>query len=73
MAIDQLHPSIKYKALPHMYHLLRNLIHDTDELIYETRTDSQTQRTDLRLPSRNGLRWSERLGLADVSYYIQNG
>ena len=71
MATDHLHPSIKYKALPRMYHLLWNLIYDTDELIYETGADSQ--RTDLRLPSRKGLRWSERLGLADVSYYIQNG
>ena len=71
MAIDQLHPNIKYKALPHMYHLMWNLIYDIDELIYEIRTDSQ--RTDLRLPSMKGLRWSQRLGLTDVSYYIQNG
>ena len=49
MVTDQLHPSIKYKALPHMYHLTWNLIYHTDELIYETGTDSQTQRTDLKL------------------------
>ena len=29
---------------------VRNLKHDTNELIYETETDSQTQRKDLWLP-----------------------
>ena len=42
---------------------------------HETETDSQTQRTDLWLPrgSGAGKGWSERLGLADANYYIQNG
>ena len=31
--------------------IMWNLDYDTDELIYETVTDSQTQRTDLWLPS----------------------
>ena len=32
-----------------------NLKYDTKEHIYETKTDSQTQRTDLWLPSGDGL------------------
>ena len=43
----------------------------TNESIYET--ESQTQRTDWRLPSGRGLpkgrAWSGRLGLANVSFY----
>ena len=31
-----------------------NLKYDTNELIYKTETDSQTQRTDLWLPRRRG-------------------
>ena len=36
---------------------------------------SQTEITDLWLLWGRGLReeWSERLGLADVSYYVENG
>ena len=37
-----------------------NLNYDTNELIYETETNSQTQRTDLWLP-----RMGERLGICD--------
>ena len=47
-----------------------NLKYDTDELIYETETDSWTQKTDLWLPrgrrEREGRIWS--LGLADSDY-----
>ena len=32
-----------------------NLKYDTNELIYQTQTDSQTQRTDLWLPKGGGL------------------
>ena len=46
-----------------------NLKYGTDEPIYETETDSWAQRTDLQLLSE-GEGWSERLGLADVNYYI---
>ena len=42
----------KYHDITHMW----NLNYDTDELIYETKTDSQTQRTDSWLPrGRDGL------------------
>ena len=43
--------------------------------IYETDTDSQTQRTDLRLlrGKRLGEGWIGSLRLADANYYIYNG
>ena len=49
-----------------------DLKHDTNKLIYETETESQTQRTDLWLPMGRGLEdgWIGRLGLADANYYI---
>ena len=42
---------------------------DTNELIYETETDSQTQRPDLPR-GREGEGWTGSLGLADASYHI---
>ena len=50
-----------------------NLKYDTNEPIYETET--QIQRTDWWLPRGRRLKekWSGRLVLADVSFYIQNG
>ena len=53
-----------------------NLKYGTSEPVYETETDSQTQRTDLWLPRGWGEVGETRigsLGLADVSYYIQDG
>ena len=49
-----------------------NLKYDTNEPIYETETESQTERTDWWLPRRRGLGegWSGRLGLAEVSFYL---
>ena len=41
-----------------------NLKYDTDELIYETETESQTQRTDFWLPRGVGEGWIGSLGLA---------
>ena len=49
-----------------------NLKYDTNDLIYETETGSQTQIRDLRLMGR----WQgevQSLGLADANYYIQYG
>ena len=52
----------------------QNLKYDTIELIYETETDSQTQRTDLWLPKEGvGQGWIWRLVLVDANYYVQNG
>ena len=51
-----------------------NLKYDTNELIYETETDSQTHSTDLWLPRGTVReRWIRSLGLADINYYIKNG
>ena len=49
-----------------------NLKYDTNELLYKTETDSQTQRTDLRLPRGGGVGegWIGSLGLAEANYYI---
>ena len=46
-----------------------NLKYDTNELIYETETDSRTQRTDYWLPRERGLGegWSGNLGLTDAN------
>jgi len=53
------------------YHLHVNLKCDTNELIYEIETDSQTQRADLWLPSGGvGEAMTGTLGLADAHYYI---
>ena len=52
-----------------------NLKYDTNELIYKTETDSQTQRTVLWL-SRGRWGWGGmdwKFGLADANYYILNG
>ena len=49
-----------------------NLNYDTSELIYRTETDSQ--RIDLRLPKGRRVRdgWIGSLGLADANYCIEN-
>ena len=51
-----------------------NLKYDTNQYIYETKTDSQIQTIDLWLP--RGVVGEGRigsLGLAAVNYYIQGG
>ena len=49
-----------------------NLKYDTNEPIYETETESQTQRTDWWLPRGQGVGegWTGSLGLADANQYI---
>ena len=50
---------------------MQNLKYDTNEPIYETKIDSQTQRADLWLPSGGvGEAMTGTLGLADAHYYI---
>ena len=48
------------------------LKYGTNELIYETETDSQTQKTDLWLPRGRAVLegWNGSLGLADANCYI---
>ena len=41
-----------------------NLKNDTNELIYKTETDSQTQKTNLWLPKGKGS-WGHNLGVWD--------
>ena len=52
-----------------------NLKHDTNELTYETETDSQTQRTDLLLPRGIWVEegWIGNLELVEANYCIRNG
>ena len=49
------------------------LKYDTNEFIYEIKTDSQMQRTDLWVSNgrRVGEGWIGSLGLANANYYIQ--
>ena len=47
--------SQKEKDKYHMISGIWNLKHDASEFIYETETDSQTQRTDLWLPRGRGV------------------
>ena len=51
--------------MPYDITYMWNLKYDTNELIYETETDSQTQRTDLWLPSGGGKAGRDRLGVWD--------
>ena len=45
---------------------MRNLKYDTNELIYKTETDSQTQKTNLWLPNKVE-RWGiDKLGVWDL-------
>ena len=49
-----------------------NIKYGTNELIYKTETDSETQRTDLWLPRGRGeeVGSTGSLGLVDANYYI---
>ena len=54
----------------HMISIICGLLkNDTNELIYKTETDSQTQRTDLWFPRRRewGNLWIGNLELADAN------
>ena len=63
------------RQIPYAIIYMQNLKYGTNELISETETDSQTQRTDLWLPrgTGEGVGWTGSLELADTNYYIQNG
>ena len=51
---------------------MKNLNYGTNEPIYRTETDAQTERTDVWLPGgrRKGAGWTGSLGLVDANYYI---
>ena len=62
--------SERERQIPYITYMW-NLKYDTNELIYETETDSQVQRTDLWLPRGwEGEGWIRSLGLADANCYI---
>ena len=65
----------KERQIPHDITYMWNLKQDTNEPIYRTETDSQTQRTDLGFPSGrgDGEGWIDSLGLVDANQYIQDG
>ena len=64
-------PSQSERQIPHGITYMWNLKYDTNELIYETETDSQTYRTDLRflVVGEGGI---GGLGLADANCYTEN-
>ena len=67
--------SERERQIPYDTTYMQNLKYDTNKPNYKAETDSQTQGTDLWWAMGKGLGegWSEKLGLADVSYYIWNG
>ena len=67
--------SERERQISHEITYMQNLKYDTNEHIYETELDSQTQRTDSWLPrvSGGGEKWIGSLGLANENYYTQNG
>ena len=59
-----------------MISLIWNLKYNTYQHIFETKTYSQTWKTDMWLPSGGGEGidgWTGSLGLADTKYYVQKG
>jgi len=64
--------SQKERQTPYDITYLRNLRCDTNEPIYETETESRTQRRDWWLSRGRALGegWSRSLGLADANWYI---
>ena len=58
--------------MPYDITFMWNRKYDKNEPIYEIETDSQTQRTDLWLPTGRevGEGRTGSLGLADANYYI---
>ena len=66
----KLSKSERERQIPYDIIYMWNLKYDTNELIYETET--QTERTNLWLPRGSGLGEGRTgsLGLADANYYI---
>ena len=67
--------SQKEKDQYHMISHMWNLKHDTNEITYETETDSQTQRETCGCQGGEEVKKGRMgsLGLTDANYYIQNG
>ena len=70
--MTQMNLSTKQKHNTYDITYMWNLKYDTNELVYGTETDSQTQRTDMWLQRVREERIGT-LGLADANYYLQDG
>ena len=66
------HKSEKERQIPYDITYMWNLKYDTNEIIYETETESQIYRTNLWLPKERELGDGRTgsLGLAAANYYI---
>ena len=63
--------SERERQIPYDITYMWNLKYDTNELTYETETDSQIKRTDLCCQGRGCGGGRDRdLGFADANYYI---
>ena len=64
--------SDRERQIPYAITYMWNLKYDTNELIYETETESQPQRTDLWLPSRmessGGIDWEFGISRCKLLY-----
>ena len=67
--------SEKETKIPYDIIAMCNLKYDTNELIYETETDSQTYRTDLWLPRESvgggGMDWEFEISRCKLLYIFQ--
>ena len=61
------------RQIPYDITYMWNLKGGTNEPIYRTETDSQTQRTVLWLLRGKDGRWTMNLASVDANYYILNG
>ena len=66
---------VNQKEIPYDITYMWNLKYDTNEFIYQTETDSQTQRTDAQLPRRREVEegWNGTLELGDANQNTQDG
>ena len=58
------------RQIPYDITYMWNLTYDTNEPIYETETDKDTENRLVLLKVGGGRRWTGSLGLVDANYYI---
>lgn len=65
--------SEKERQIPYNITYMWNLKYDTNEPIYKTVTDSQTEnKAAVAKGEGGGERWTGRLGLVDANYSVSN-